>query len=139
MFLAEVSGKEKHDNGLKSGYTRMTLVGEIPVPAITTEQCVRFGILCSLKVYNDKEYQKWAEDWLSGKDRSPDAAEAAARAAEAAAEAARAAGAAAWAAARASAWAAEAAARAVEDGGYLDLPAIAREACGDGAYVLPML
>ena len=58
-------------------------------------QKVAFGILCSLEVCQSPEYRRWAEDWLSGTDRS-------ARAARAAWAAARAAARAAWAA-----WAAE--------------------------------
>jgi len=118
LFRAEAGGKSQHDHGIKSGYTRMTLVEEIPVPAVTTEQRIRFAILCSLKVYSDPAYVKWAEGWLSGEDRSKSAAGAAAREAEVAAEAAAreaevaASWAAAWAAAgaaRAAAWAARAA------------------------------
>ena len=125
LFRARVGRKSKHDHGLKSGYTKMTLIEEIPVPAISTAQRVRFAILCAMKVYQDPGFVQWGENWLSGKDRSAEAAEAAARAAEAAraARAAEAAGAAraawaAWAAARAAeaaraagaAWAADAAA-----------------------------
>src|SRR5271157_3216124 len=112
LFRAEASGKSKHDHGLKSGYTKMTLIEEIPMPDITTEQRVRFAILCTMKIYHDPAYVSWAEEWLSGKDRSETAAQAAEKAAEIAeAEAARASCAALWAAAqaaRAAAWAARA-------------------------------
>ena len=117
LFRAEAGGKSKHDHGLKSGYTKMTLIEEIPMPDITTEQRVRFAILCTMKIYHDPAYVSWAEGWLSGKDRSVAAAEAAAQAT-------------AW-AARAS-WAARAAAEAAEiaeAAAHLDLVAIAREAC----------
>ena len=143
LFRARVGRKSKHDHGLKSGYTKMTLIEEIPVPAISTEQRVRFAILCAMKVYRNPGFVQWGENWLSGKDRSAEAAEAAwaawaaARAAGAAWAAARAAGAAeaaAWAvrAAEAAAWAAraagaaEAAARAAE--AEIDLISIAHEA-----------
>src|SRR5208283_4737896 len=125
LFRAEAGGKSKHDHGLKSGYTKMTLIEEIPMPDITTEQRVRFAILCTMKIYHDPEYVSWAKGWLSGKDRSVAAAQAAAEAAaEAAAQAtawaaraswaarAAAAQAAAEAAAQATAWAAAWAARA---------------------------
>src|SRR5271157_3531257 len=142
LFRAEAGGKSKHDQGLKSGYTKMTLIEEIPVPDVTTEQRVRFGILCSTKVYNDPTYTSWAGGWLSGKDRSAAAAEAAWAASEAAwasswavetawaSWAAVRAAEAAWAAARAAARAAEAAW--VASGAArvdIDLVAIAREAC----------
>ena len=124
LFRARVGGKSKHDHGLKSGYTKMTLIEEIPVPAISTAQRVRFAILCAMKVYRDPGFVQWGENWLSGKDRSAEAAAEAARAARAAAEAARAARAAraAW-AARAAAWAAAWAAEA-----EIDLISIAHEA-----------
>ena len=48
----------------------MTLVKELKVPEVTTIQRIAFGILCSLKFYNKKSYVSWAENWLSGKDRS---------------------------------------------------------------------
>ena len=133
LFRAEASGESKHDHGLKSGYTKMTLVEEIPVPDVTTEQRVRFGILCSTKVYNDPTYTSWAGGWLSGKDRSAAAAEAAWAAAEAAEATSRAAS---WAvrvsrASRAASWAAWAAAWAERAASQadIDLVAIAREAC----------
>ena len=110
LFRAHVGGTSNPDHGLKSGYTKMTLIEEIPVPAISTEQRVRFAILCAMKVYRNPGFVQWGENWLSGKDRSAEAAAAwAAWAAEAAA---------AWAA-----WEAEAAAWA-----EIDLISIAHEA-----------
>ena len=66
-----------------------------------------FGIRCGLAVYFEPTWVQWANDWLSGKDRSAWAATKAAEAARAAESAARAAESA-WAATRAaeSAWAA---------------------------------
>ena len=80
LFRARVGRKSKHDHGLKYGYTKMTLIEEIPVPAISTEQRVRFAILCAMKVYRDPGFVQWGENWLSGKDRSAEAAAEAARA-----------------------------------------------------------
>ena len=114
----------------------MTLIEEIPVPAISTAQRVRFAILCAMKVYQDPGFVQWGENWLSGKDRSAEAAEAAEAAAEAA-RAAEAAEAAAWAvraaeaagAAEAAAWAVRAAAWAVRAAeAEIDLISIAHEA-----------
>ena len=81
LFRARVGRKSKHDHGLKSGYTKMTLIEEIPLPAISTAQRVRFATLCAMKVYQDPGFVQWGENWLSGKDRSAEAAEAAAGAA----------------------------------------------------------
>lgn len=76
------------DNGLKVGCTRLTTVREIPLPEITTEQRVRFGILCAKAVCTDAPWTRWAEKWLSGVDRGREPAWAAARAAAGAAWAA---------------------------------------------------
>ena len=84
---------------LKVGVKECTTIKRISLPKITTNQRVRFAILCALKVYNDKDFVTWAGNWLSGKNKT----------AEAAARAAWATGAA-WAAwAAGAAWAAEAA------------------------------
>ena len=108
---------------LKVGVKECTTIKVILLPEITTNQRVRFGIYCALEVYYDKEFIEWADAWLSGVDRSTDAAWAAAEVAEVA-EVAWAAAWVAWAAARAAeaagaaeaaawvAWAARAAARA---------------------------
>jgi hypothetical protein len=82
------------DGQLKCGCKALTTVREIPLPAVTTEMRVRFGILCAKEVCADISWNAWADRWLSGEDRTQAAAEA-------------------WAAA-ASAWAARARARASE-------------------------
>lgn len=122
LFECECEGDFLEGNGLKTGVTNgsVTLTKEIPLPEVSLNQIVAFGILCSLETYSEPAYMRWAENWLNGTNRTAEAARAA-RAAEAAwaAEAAEAAEAAwaAWAAARA-AWAAAraagAAARAAE-------------------------
>jgi hypothetical protein len=121
LWEAEGEGDFKDDNGLKCGVTQLTTVKKLDIVVPTTEQCIKFALLCAKEVYKDDKFLQWCENWLNGTDRSEAAAEAeawvAAEAAEAAAEAAAwAAEAAAWAAARAAgaaAWvAAEAAAEA---------------------------
>src|SRR3990167_10467990 len=76
------------NDGTKLGVKSCTTLREIPLPVVTTEQRVRFAILCALKVYHAKEYVLWADGWLTGKDRARKAADAAADAAYAAAYAA---------------------------------------------------
>lgn len=93
--------------GCKSGRT----VRQIPIPVITTEQRVEIAIRCSLLVYSEPNYVKWANMWLDGTDRSGSASDSAARSAWSAEAAARlavwAAESAAWSAARSAAmWAA---------------------------------
>jgi hypothetical protein len=92
LFKAEASGSFKDDRGLKGGATGLKITEEIPVVPPTLEQKVTFAILCALEVCEDSSFIKWANDWLSGKDRSAASAyiavEAAANAAAAAASAA---------------------------------------------------
>ena len=113
------------DHGLKVGTSSLTTLEEVPLPKMTTEQRVRFAILCAKRVCTDPDWNHWADAWLDGTARSAEAAWAAKdAAAEAAMEAAAQ-------AARAAAWAAMAAmeaeaARAAE--ADLDLIAIAHEA-----------
>ena len=77
----------RNDKGLKCGCRSLTTIKRIPIPKINTTQRIAFGILCTMEVYKDKDFTKWAQDWISGRDRTALAAWAAARAAEAAAEA----------------------------------------------------
>ena len=154
LWRVEVRGTEKRDYQIKSGWTQMRLVKTVKLPNITINQRIAYGIKCALAVYTDKLFVNWAENWLSGKDRSKEsaaraawaawaawaaaeaAAEAAWAAAEAAAETAWATRAAAWAAraaraTRAAAWAAAEAAEAAAEAawaGKIDLLKIAKEA-----------
>ena len=108
-FRCECGGREKFDKGLKIGVQKCRLVEELPVTMPTTEQCVRFGILCALEVYRERSFVEWATGWLDGSDRSWSAADAAQSAAASAADAASAAWSAlsaAWYAARSAAWSA---------------------------------
>jgi len=104
--LFEAEGEiGKRNYNIRVGCKCGRIVKEIKLPKITTAQRVRWAILCSLEVYDQPEYRRWAANWLSGEDRTTTAAEAAltAAAAEAALTAA------AEAAAKAAAWMARAA------------------------------
>ena len=70
LFRAEVEGKFLDDHGLKCGYTKARLVEELPVPQISPVQRVRFAIFCVKEVYKGKKWNEWANNWLSGKDRT---------------------------------------------------------------------
>jgi len=87
LFGVEVDGESKGDNGLKCGYRKMRLVKELPLPNITLNQRLAYGILCAKKVYEDGGWNTWADGWLNGRDRSRSAAAAYAAAAYAAADA----------------------------------------------------
>jgi hypothetical protein len=63
----------------------MRLLKEIPLPKITENQTIAYGILCAKEVYNNKEWDERADSWLSGKHRNKKAAGAAAYAAYSAA------------------------------------------------------
>ena len=78
LFEVEVEGETLSDNGLKEGWNRMRLVKERKVPEITKTQRTAFGILCVLEVYEEETFVEWANNWLSGKDRSRESASAAA-------------------------------------------------------------
>jgi len=71
----------KRDGQLKVGCKSLTTIREIPIPAISTEQRVRFAILVSKTVYLENSWSVWATNWLNGKDRTKNAARAAAWAA----------------------------------------------------------
>jgi pyruvate/2-oxoglutarate dehydrogenase complex dihydrolipoamide acyltransferase (E2) component len=135
LFVAEASGAMRDDFGLKGGSTKLRIVQEIQYVAPTTEQRIKFAILCASAVCRDTAFLEWANGWLNGSDRSSGAAWAAyyAAAADAAAAddaAAAAAAAASNAAAAAARAAADAAARAAyyaaKAGINLDLAAIAK-------------
>jgi hypothetical protein len=138
LWECEAEGQFLDDHGLKGGCTRLTTIREIPLPEVTIEQKIRFGILCARKAFGGKseQWDRWCEGWLSGSDRSKAAAAAAARAARAdaytaaraAAYAADAADWAAYAAADAADWAAYAADAAAAADAEFDLQAIALEA-----------
>jgi len=84
---------------MKLGFTMGVVGKDVPLPKVTLEQKIRYAIGCACSVYEEKSFRKWADDWISGKDRSTRAvARAAARVAWAARAVARAARAAAWAA-----------------------------------------
>ena len=134
LWECECSGECKTDYGLKEGWTSVTTTRRIHVPAITTEQRVRFGILCGKAVYAEPVWNAWADKWLSGEDRSLAAASRAARAALAAASrAAVDSDDVKWAVASVASRAASPVAgdAAYATGTPLDLIAIAIEACGD--------
>ena len=91
LFCGTGQGARLDDYGLKCGFSEMTLLEELPVPTISTAQCVRFAILCAKQVCSDPAWTTWADAWLSGGDRSREAAARAAATAARAAATARAA------------------------------------------------
>ena len=74
LFEVEIGGEIKEEKGRKFGCTEMTLLKEIPLPEITLVQKIAFAILCAKEVYKEEKWNKWADNWLSGEDRSKGAA-----------------------------------------------------------------
>ena len=74
LFKCSCSGYHQNNNGLKEGFTKVKLLKELKIPEITLTQKVAFGILCAKKVYKERKWNKWANEWLKGKNRSWDTA-----------------------------------------------------------------
>ena len=82
LYLAE--GIVALNDGCKVGCVSLTTLKRLPLPRVTLAQRVRFGILSALEVCADASFVEWANNWLSGKDRSVDVARLAANVANAA-------------------------------------------------------
>ncbi len=76
LFVAEGEIVAR-EGQLKCGVYALKIVEEIPVPVLTTEQRVKFAILCAKSVCKNAAWNAWADKWLSSEDRSAWAAEAA--------------------------------------------------------------
>jgi len=59
---------------MKLGFTTGIVGRVIPLPKITLEQKIRYAIGGACSVCQKKSFRKWADDWISGKDRSEEAA-----------------------------------------------------------------
>ena len=73
-----VSGEHKNSHGLNEGWTVVKYSRRKNKPAVTITHRITFAILCAKKVNNDEKWNVWADSWLSGKDRTTEAAAAAA-------------------------------------------------------------
>ena len=81
-ILWKCKGKiEKKDGQLKCGTFSLTTIKKLPLPVLSTTQRVKIAIYCSLTQKQSEKYKKWAMNWLNGKDRTYDAADATAAAA----------------------------------------------------------
>ena len=61
-------------NQMKLGFTTGIVGRVIPLPKITDEQRKRYTIGCVCSVYQKKFFRRWANSWISGRDRSRRAA-----------------------------------------------------------------
>ena len=74
-LLWEAEGTiEKRNYGLCVGSRSLRAIHRIPLPEISTEQRVKFAILCVLEVYAEPTFCQWANKWLTGEDRTVAAA-----------------------------------------------------------------
>ena len=70
LWRGEGRGKHLDDHGIKSGYTQMRIMEELPLPDIRIHHRVAFGLLCTLEINTEPAFAVWAKNWLSGQDRS---------------------------------------------------------------------
>jgi len=94
------------DRQVKVMCAKARIIEQVPLPSITSEQLVEFGIRCANAVNKSPTWLAWANAWIDGRDRTETSAAAAAKAVLSAARAA-----AAEAATVAAVWAATAASR----------------------------
>jgi len=87
LFEIEVD-KIVNSDGLKFASKSQTLLKEIPLPEISLQKKIEIGIKIVKTVNKNEKWNLWADQWLSGENRSITAADAAAYAAANAADAA---------------------------------------------------
>jgi hypothetical protein len=74
-LLFEISvDKIVASDGLKFASKSQTLIKEIPLPEISLEQKIEFGIRVAKTIYTEKKWNEWADKWLDGSDRSKESA-----------------------------------------------------------------
>lgn len=69
LFECEVEHPIGSD-GVKHWAKDIRLIRKLTLPTYTSEQRVKFAILCALEVTNDNRFISWANEWLSNGDRS---------------------------------------------------------------------
>ena len=59
-----------NSDGLKFASKSQTLLKEISLPEISTDQRIASSIKIAKTVYKDEKWNEWADKWLSGEDHS---------------------------------------------------------------------
>jgi hypothetical protein len=72
MFEANTGERYNHGH-LKIVSEKLTLVKEIKVPELSPLQRIEAAIRMAKLVCDDEKWNKWADGWLSGEDRSSEA------------------------------------------------------------------
>jgi len=62
---------------MKLGFTTGVVGKVIPLPKVTDEQKIRYAIGSACSICQKKSFREWADNWISGKDRSRRAVKAA--------------------------------------------------------------
>ena len=73
LWEAEAEGEVIHEL-FKSGSKTLTTIRQIPLPEISLNQRIALGIYCAKEVFEDGQWNNWADKWLSGEDRSKESA-----------------------------------------------------------------
>lgn len=66
LFMLHTGSAAEHSKGAKT-YIE---VKEVPVPNVNLQQKVAFAIAAVSALYGNEDFRRWAEHWLSDKDRS---------------------------------------------------------------------
>lgn len=69
LWEADTLNSEMKLECLKGGARTLRTDNCIPLPDITLQQKVAFGILCVLKVCQEPDFKSWASRWLDDADR----------------------------------------------------------------------
>ena len=72
LWEAEAEGEYRDDRGLKGACTKLTTIRQIPLPEISLEERVGFAIRCAKLTNLEEFWVKWADEWISGKNRQID-------------------------------------------------------------------
>ena len=76
-LLWEAEGEIGRTDGTKCGVVALTTLRCIPLPMVTLTQRIAFGILAAKTGHTSPSFHVWADNWLSGKNRSAAASAAA--------------------------------------------------------------
>lgn len=73
LWRCEASDEHISD-GLKILHRSLTTIERVEIPSVSTTQAVAYGILCALEAHHDPNFAVWAQNWLSGFNRTESAA-----------------------------------------------------------------
>lgn len=68
LWEAKGEGKHLNNHDVMGGCTKLTTLTIIPLPEFSLLQRVEFAIRCNREFCNNKEWKKWATNWLESND-----------------------------------------------------------------------